>query len=72
MINLDFLSLTSCEFKTGDGLEKAIAIAVCWKNRYPHKVRLKLKVKKNDVELFLDDCIYKFQTDKGLDKYITL
>ncbi len=58
-------------FKTGDGLEKAIAIAVCWKNRYPQS-HIEIKSNKNDVELSLNGNIHKFKTNKGLDKHIIL
>ena len=58
-------------FKTGDGLEKAIALAVCWKNRYPQS-HIEIKSNKNDVELSLNGNIHNFKTNKGLDKHIIL
>ena len=49
-------------FKTGDGLEKAIALAVCWKNRYPQS-HIEIKSNKNDVELSLNGNIHNFKTN---------
>jgi len=58
-------------FRRGDGLERAIALADAWKGRYPDST-VELQSKDSEVMLKLDNRTVSFHSTKGLDKEIEL
>jgi len=58
-------------FRRGDGLERAIALADVWKSRYPD-TQVRLEADGNDVTLSLGDQSIAFISAKALETRITL
>ena len=58
-------------FQCGDGIEKAIALAACWKNRYPD-CSVNLICNNDQIKLCLNDATYAFTSSKNLIKEIKL
>jgi hypothetical protein len=58
-------------FKTGDGLEKAILLANVWKKRHPAD-KIELTVQPDRAELTLGDRPVTFESAKGLTANLTL
>lgn len=58
-------------FQRGDGLERAIALAVCWKARHQKEV-IKLDVQPTKVILIFDTNIITFPSNKGLQHQVSL
>ena len=58
-------------FHRGDGLERAIALAGVWKNRYPD-TEVELNSSGNEVTLDLGKQTVSFASSKGLEKRITV
>ncbi|MFA7256535.1 MAG: hypothetical protein WC047_03050, partial [Kiritimatiellales bacterium] len=58
-------------YKTGDGLEKAILLSNVWKQRHPDE-KIKLTVQPDRVELNLNGQIRTFASAKGLSAQLSL
>ena len=58
-------------YQRGDGLEKAIALITCWKNRYP-KQEIKLIVQQTQVTLNFGKTIVKLPSKKNLQYEVVL
>ena len=58
-------------FQRGDGLELALALSNVWKSRHPED-SIELNASGNEVVLTLGTQEVRFESDKGLEKQITL
>jgi len=58
-------------FQRGDGLERAIALSIVWRSRYPEST-IELSSGEGNVELKLDAEEVRFESAKGLNKLISL
>ena len=58
-------------YQRGDGLEKAIALITCWKNRYPQQ-EIKLIVQQTQVTLNFGKTIVKLPSKKNLQYEVVL
>ncbi len=58
-------------FKKGDGFEKAIALANCWRHRYPRS-KIKIECKNKQINLILDDKSFTFSSNKNLERTLTI
>jgi hypothetical protein len=58
-------------YQTGDGLEKAVLLAVVWKKRHPDDP-MELIVKPDHIELTLSERTVSFASAKGLNNRLSL